>query len=284
MSLFKNFLSQIGRRFGSAPQGTFRRSARNFLLLMTVLPFLACLSLQRAVTVHTIGDSTMADKKAEVYPETGWGQALPAFFNRKVTVRNYAVNGRSTKSFIAEGRWQTVLDNLKPGDYVFIQFGHNDQKIQDPVRYATPFDGYQRNLERFVHEAREKQAIPILFTPIVRRKFDPSGKLIDTHGDYPAAVKQVAAGMQVPLIDLQQKTAELVQSLGDEPSKKIYLWTGPTEKFPKERNDDTHLSVEGAAAVARLAVAELQRQKLPLAKYVIKKKVTHHLKDHIQNK
>jgi lysophospholipase L1-like esterase len=224
-------------------------------------------SSENRITVFTIGDSTMANKKAEVAPETGWCQAFPAFVDQTVEIKNRAVNGRSTKSFISEGRWTAVLDSLKPGDYVFIQFGHNDEKIQDTTRYAEPFTSYRKNLERFVCETREKGATPILFTPIVRRKFE-NGFLTDTHGKYPLVVRQVAAEMNVPLVDLQLLTAGAVTALGDEASKKIYLWTSPTDKFLKERKDDTHLNVDGANLVAKLAVQQLILLDNSLAKHI----------------
>jgi lysophospholipase L1-like esterase len=214
------------------------------------------ISSAQNITVFTIGDSTMANKKAEVAPETGWCQAFPSFVDASVEVRNRAVNGRSTKSFISEGRWKAVLDSLKAGDYVFIQFGHNDAKIQDSTRYAEPFTTYRENLERFVRETREKGATPVLFTPIVRRKFE-NGFLADTHGNYPLVVRKVCVEQNVPLIDLQLLTAGAVTAIGEEESKKIYLWTPPTEKFTKERKDDTHLSVEGARLVAKLAAQQL---------------------------
>jgi len=213
-------------------------------------------SSENKITVFTIGDSTMADKKAEVAPETGWCQAFPAFVDQSVVIKNRAVNGRSSKSFITEGRWKAVRDSLKPGDYVLIQFGHNDQKIQDTARYAEPFTTYRSNLASFVKETREKGATPILFTSIVRRKFE-NGFLIDTHGNYPEVVRQLATEMNVPLVDLQLLTAGAVTALGEEASKKIYLWTPPTDKFPQGRKDDTHLCVEGANLVAKLAAQQL---------------------------
>ncbi|MBV5349218.1 rhamnogalacturonan acetylesterase, partial [bacterium] len=194
------------------------------------------------ITVFTIGDSTMANKKAEVTPETGWCQVFSAFVDQTVEIKNRAVNGRSTKSFITEGRWKSILDSLQAGDYVFIQFGHNDEKIQDSTRYTEPFTSYRKNLERFVHETREKGANPILFTSIVRRKFE-NGLLTDTHGNYPVVVRQVALEMNVPMVDLQLLTAGAVTALGDEASKSIYLWTPPSDKFPEGRKDDTHLRV-----------------------------------------
>ena len=221
----------------------------------------------KRITVFTIGDSTMANKKAEVAPETGWGQAFPAFVDETVVIKNRAVNGRSTKSFITEGRWKAVLDSLQAGDYVFIQFGHNDEKIQDSTRYTEPFTSYRKNLERFVRETREKGANPILFTSIVRRKFE-NGFLTDTHGNYPVVVKQVAAEMNVPMVDLQLLTAGAVTALGDEASKSIYLWTPPTDKFPEGRKDDTHLRFDGATLVAKLAAQQLIFLDNSLAKWI----------------
>lgn len=219
------------------------------------------------LTIFTIGDSTMANKKADVAPETGWCQAFPAFVDQNVEIKNRAVNGRSTKSFIVEGRWKAVLDSLKAGDYVFIQFGHNDQKIQDSTRYTEPFTAYRENLERFVRETRDRAAIPILFTPIVRRKFK-DGFLVDTHGDYPLVVRQLAANLKVPLIDLQLLTAGAVTALGDKASRSIYLWTDATDKFPQGRKDDTHLNLEGATLEARLAAQQLMLLDRSLVKHV----------------
>jgi len=239
------------------------------LFTLTIIIFAFCRQVEKPFAIYTIGDSTMANKVAEVKPETGWGQVLPEFFDSLVTIRNHAVNGRSTKSFIDEGRWQSVLDILKPGDYVFIQFGHNDQKVQDSTRYTIPFGTYSENLKRFVLESRKKGATPVLFTSIVRRKFGDNGKLSDTHGDYPVATRNVAAELKVPLIDLQKLTEDWINSLGDEPSKAKYLWTEPSEKFPEGRKDDTHLSREGAMQVAQLAMDEAKNQNLAFAKHII---------------
>jgi lysophospholipase L1-like esterase len=209
----------------------------------------------------------MANKKAEVYPETGWGQVFQDYFDASVKVANHAVNGRSTKSFLTEGRWKVVLDSLKRGDFVFIQFGHNDEKIDKPLLYTDPQTTYQQNLEKYITETRKKGATPILLTPIVRRKFDAAGKLVDTHGKYPEAVRELASRLKVKFIDMQVLTFNWVQPMGDEPSKKIYLWTPPDQKFPEGRKDDTHLSVEGAKAFAGLVANEVAKMKVSLAKH-----------------
>lgn len=244
-------------------------SRKVFIFLLILTLFDACRA-PRPFTIYTIGDSTMADKKPEVNPETGWCQHLADFFDEQVTVKNHAVNGRSSKSFIDEGRWQTVRDSLQPGDVVFIQFGHNDQKQYDSTRYTTPFGTYSGNLERFVAETRERGATPVLFTSIVRRKFGDDGKLIDTHGDYPEAMRRVAAKFNVPLIDLQQLTEKRVNELGDEPSKAMYLWTAPNDRFPEGRKDDTHLSEHGAEMVAKLALEACKKQHLEFTKHLKK--------------
>lgn len=244
---------------------------RTTFILILALAVFTCCQNNEPFTIYTIGDSTMANKKPEVYPETGWCQVLNQFFDETVTVRNHAVNGRSSKSFIDEGRWQTVLDSLKPGDYVFIQFGHNDQKDYDSTRYTTPFGTYTSNLEKFVNETRQKGATPILFTSIVRRKFGDNGLLTDTHGDYPAATRQIAKKLNVPLIDLKKITEKWVNELGDEPSKAMFLWTEPNDQFPEGRKDDTHLCENGAKEIARLATEECKKQNLAFAKHLIKK-------------
>jgi lysophospholipase L1-like esterase len=240
------------------------------LLFLLLLAGTGSIASAQQITVFTIGDSTMANKKVDPSGETGWCQVLPEFLTQEVEVRNRAMNGRSSKSFINEGRWKAILDSLKAGDYVFIQFGHNDEKIQDSTRYAEPFTTYRKNLERFVHETREKGATPILFTSIVRRKFE-DGFLTDTHGNYPVATKMVANELNVPLVDLQMLTAGAVTALGEESSKRIYLWTPPLEKFPEGKKDDTHLSRYGAMLVAKLAMQQLILLDNSLAKRIIRR-------------
>jgi lysophospholipase L1-like esterase len=229
---------------------------RVWICLGVVLLFQACTSERVPITIYTIGDSTMADKKPEVYPETGWGQVLEDYFDETVSVENHAKNGRSSKSFIDEGRWQVVLDSLETGDVVFIQFGHNDQKQYDSTRYTTPFGTYINNLEMFVMDSRAKGATPILFTSIVRRKFGADGSLLDTHGDYPAAVRLLAERTEVKLIDLQKITEERISSMGDEASKEMYVWAAPSENYPEGRKDDTHLSEKGAHHIAKRVLEE----------------------------
>jgi len=222
------------------------------------------------VTIYLIGDSTMADKPLEGNPERGWGQALPFFFDGGASVSNHAMNGRSSKSFIDEGRWTAVLAQLKAKDYVFIQFGHNDEKQEDPARYTDPQSTFQRNLERFVTEVRGKDATPVLLTPVMRRRFDKEGYFYDTHGKYPDAVRQAAREQKTALIDLHALTEKLIVKLGEDGSKKLFLWIPPGQYMacPDGRQDDTHFSAFGATEVARLVTDEIRRQEIPIRQYL----------------
>lgn len=220
--------------------------------------------------IFLIGDSTMANKPLEDNPERGWGQLLPTFFSDSVAIRNHAVNGRSTKSFIDEGRWETVLKEMRSGDWVLIQFGHNDEKSEDPSRYAAPHDAYRKNLTRFVSEARERGAHSVLITPVMRRRFDQDGKFFDTHGEYPDAVRATAKELGVPLIDLHQSTRQLIEQHGAEGSKKLFLWIAPGEykSLPNGKQDDTHFSEYGAREVASLVVKAIRELKLEPARFL----------------
>jgi DNA sulfur modification protein DndE len=185
-------------------------------------------------------------------------------------VKNYAVNGRSTKSFIKEGRWDSVMKYLQKDDYVFIQFGHNDEKIEDSTRYAAPNGLYRENLARFIKDARSKGANPILVTPVMRRKFDDKGKFTDTHGEYPGAVRTVAKELNVPLIDLHTSSQALIEQHGVEGSKKLFLWMDAKhfKAAPDGKKDDTHFSEYGASQMASLVCAEIKQKNLPFAKYL----------------
>lgn len=226
-----------------------------------------------SLKIVMIGNSTMADKAyTSENPEKGWGQILPLYFNKNVTVENYARNGRSTKSFIDEGLWDTVLQKLTSGCYLIIEFGHNDAKQEDPKRYANAFTAYRQNLERFINECRQKGAVPVLATPINRRMFDSLGNFVDTHGGYPAVVRDVALQMHVPLLDLHKKSRELFTRLGAEGSKKLFVWTEPGEynRFPDGKKDDTHFNANGAFRICDLAVEEIQTNVKELVPYLKK--------------
>lgn len=221
------------------------------------------------VRIFTIGDSTMADKPLMDNPERGWGQMLPLYVERNVEIHNHAANGRSTKTFIEEGRWQKVLDELRPGDFVIIQFGHNDAKVNSE-RYTDPFTTYKGNLAKYVTESRAKGATPILATPIDRRRFDDEGHFRDSHGDYPPACRQAAQENDVPLLEMQKLSEDLIVRHGVEGSKRLFLHVEPGiyDKFPKGKEDNTHFGAYGASRFAELAVQEMRRLDLPFAKYL----------------
>ncbi|SHH75671.1 rhamnogalacturonan acetylesterase [Flavobacterium defluvii] len=227
-------------------------------------------------TLYTIGDSTMADKKdPDRNPEHGWAQVLQPFFTDNIIVVNKAVNGRSTKSFINEKRWDSIYSKLKKGDYVFIQFGHNDEKIEDSIRYTNPHTTYRYNLIRFVKESREKGAVPVLLTSIARRNFNNKGVLVSTHGDYTLETRLVAQEYKVPFIDLEYYTELLEQSYGPEKSKQLHLHfkAGENLYYDKDKADDTHLSLKGATEIAEIFIRQLklvENPSLNKLKYEIK--------------
>lgn len=233
------------------------------------------------VTIFMIGDSTMANKKMDGgNPERGWGMVLPGFFSEDVQIDNHAANGRSSKSFISEGRWEKVISKVKKGDYVFIQFGHNDEKA-DSTRHTDPGTTFDDNLRRFVNETRAKGGIPVLFNSIVRRNFvQPKDAsiakdirrtiLFDTHGAYLDSPRNVAKELGVTFIDLNRITHDLVQGLGPVESKKLFMFVEPNRvpAFPKGREDNTHLNIYGARTVAGLAVEAIGKEIPELAKYI----------------
>ncbi|WP_416864334.1 MAG: rhamnogalacturonan acetylesterase [Imperialibacter sp.] len=220
---------------------------------------LAFLSLKSAdkVNIWLIGDSTMAPKSAKAYPELGWGEGLADYVTNKAEVHNHAVNGRSSLSFINEGRWQAVYNSLQKGDYVIIQFGHNDEKT-DSTRHTEPFGSFKQNIQKFIDEARKKGATPIVCSSIVRRHFDAEGNLKDTHGDYITGASQIARETNTAYVNMEALTRKLVSGMGPEKSKDIFLFTD-------SKQDSTHLNVAGAGIVAGLFVEEAKAQRLPIA-------------------
>lgn len=242
-----------------------------FLFLLAGFLLGAMLISPEKITIYLIGDSTCADKPLDDNPERGWGQLFTNFLNDDIIVDNHAKNGRSTKSFIDQGLWKTVYDKLKPGDYVFIQFGHNDQKITDTLRYAEAHTGYKKNLIFYVEQAKLKGAFPVLLTPVNRRKYDDQGKFIDQHGDYPVVVREVAKELNVPLIDVHAKSLDLFSRLGPEQSKKNFIMSVPPKTYkslPEGKEDNTHFTRRGAIEVAKLVVDGMKELNLPIVKYL----------------
>ncbi len=216
---------------------------------------------KRPVTLFMVGDSTMADKEElEASPERGWGQLFPTFLQGNIVLQNHARNGRSTKSFIAQGRWNEVMNRAQKGDIVIIQFGHNDAKQSDSLRYA-PVDQYEENLMFMIKQAQKKKMHVILCTSICRRKFNKVGQFVENHhGAYTEAARRVARRMDVPLLDLEKSTALWLKGLGDEASKAYFMNVAPGEctKFPDGKVDNTHLRENGALVVAKMAAEQIK--------------------------
>ena len=193
----------------------YKTTMKKLLLIIPLAVLLLSASQPQKKTIFMIGDSTMANKEASKFPETGWGQVLSAFVDTsRAVIDNHARNGRSTKSFINEGLWTTVEQRIMPGDYVFIQFGHNDEKINKAAVYARAETTYKLNLKKFIDETRAKGGIPVLFTSIVRRDFMDNGKLRDTHKEYIDAVKEVAVEMNVPNKSTSTSHPRNIQTMG----------------------------------------------------------------------
>jgi len=235
------------------------------LLLARAGLLLALASLTQPLTLWLAGDSTMAQKQPDKRPETGWGEALqPCFDSAAVRVANRAMNGRSTRSFVAEGRWKAIVDSMKAGDYVFIQFGHNDEKV-GTANYSSPED-YRRNLVRFVDDVRSRGGHPVLFTPVIRRRFE-GARLVDTHGAYPDAARAAAKEANVPLVDMTRASAALVEPMGPDSSRALWLHLEPgaNPNYPAGVRDDTHFSPVGAQRMAGLAIDAMRALRLDLA-------------------
>ncbi len=225
---------------------------------------------KKRLKIFLAGDSTMSVKEIRAYPETGWGMPFVFFWDSTVTVDNRAKNGRSTRTFISEGLWNKLVSDIKEGDYVFIQFGHNDESKEKADRYTTPQE-FRANLANFVAETRKKKAIPVLLSPVSRRKFDKDNKAVFTHGEYPAIVKQLAAEQQVVFIDLDTMSLELYQQLGPEASRLLFLQLQPGEhpNYPEGKTDNTHFSELGARLVAQLVLKEIRLQLPELASRIV---------------
>ena len=225
---------------------------------------------QTKIKVWLIGDSTMSIKDVKAYPETGWGMPFKNFFDSSVTVDNRAKNGRSTKTFLSEGLWKPVVENLSEGDYVLIQFGHNDE-VKTKASYSTESE-FTANLTRYVLESRSKKAVPVLITPVARRKFDSLGHIVSTHEVYAELVRRVASDLHVPLIDLDKKSQALLQQMGPETSKFLFNYLEPGEhpNYPDGKMDDTHFSELGARKMAEIVLAEIRFMKLDLADRIVR--------------
>lgn len=243
---------------------------RKLILLPVILLFAGfILPEKKKIRILMAGDSTMAIKEARYYPETGWGMPFVYFWDSTVTVINKAKNGRSTSSFRKEGLWKQLLDEAQEGDYVFIQFGHNDE-VPTKKTYTTETE-FSSNLEQYVAEARNKKTIPVLLTPVARRKFDTAGTIEGTHDVYAQIVRNVAADKNVLLIDLDKTSQALYQQFGVEHSKLLFMHLKPGEhpNYPDGKEDNTHFSELGARLIAQLVLKDLRQLNTDLNERII---------------
>jgi lysophospholipase L1-like esterase len=240
--------------------------------VFTLMAF--ALPAKKKVRVYLIGDSTMCLYEPQRGPITGWGMPFATFFDSSVVIDNRAKGGRSTRTFLGENLWQPVADSLQEGDYVLIQFGHNDEAKEEKYkdRY-TPVPDYKTNLVKFITEARAKKANPVLITPVSRMRFK-DGVAQETHADYTAAVYEVAKGYNVPLIDLDKKSRELYQQMGEDNTKLLFMQLAPGEhpSYPEGQKDNTHFNEYGARRIAELVLAGLRENKVELVHRVVNSK------------
>jgi lysophospholipase L1-like esterase len=226
--------------------------------------------IEKKVRIFLAGDSTVAYKDKIIYPEAGWGQKLINFFNTDVKVFNHAMNGRSSKSFIAEDRLRPILEEIDKGDFLFIQFGHNDEKTDD--RGTDASTTYKENLMQYIIGARNREAFPVLITPVSRRTFAEDGTVTNSHEAYYHAMVQLAKAENVPLIDLCMKSKALYETLGPEKSKELFVWIEPGmyKNFPDGKQDNTHFQHAGAEKIARLVAEEILAKNIKPLSTIIK--------------
>ena len=234
-------------------------------------PALASVRIEPApagvTTVFLCGDSTVVDQDIE--PWASWGQMFPWFFDTQVAVANYAESGERADTFIGAGRLRKILSVLQPGDYVFVEFGHNDMKLKGPGKGGYYF--FATQLKTFADEIRAKGGIPVFVSPTHRRNFDADGHIIETHEDYPAAMEWVAGREGVTFLDLHRQTAVFYEAMGEEASKGAFVHykAGSFEGMPNDVEDNTHFNTYGAFELAKCVVALLQVSGLPLARHII---------------
>ncbi|URZ16537.1 rhamnogalacturonan acetylesterase [Clostridium felsineum] len=217
-------------------------------------------SITKTISIFLAGDSTVANYPANEAPMAGWGQLIGKYFKENIIIRNYALPGRSSKSFIDEGVLDKILKEIKENDYLLIQFGHNDEKKYDPSRYSNPDNSYKEYLKQYINGARQHGAIPILITPVSRRTFDKNNNIECSHGKYPDSMKDLANTEQVTLIDLTRISKNYFESLGAEKTKNIFLHLKPGENknYINGVNDNTHFHENGANEIGHLIVKELK--------------------------
>lgn len=243
------------------------------LLLVGVLLCSFAFPPGKKIKVYLIGDSTMCLYEPQRAPITGWGMPFATFFDTSVVIDNRAKGGRSTRTFIGENRWQPIADSLQAGDYVLMQFGHNDEAKEEKYkdRYTSVPD-YKINLVKFITDSRSKGAQPVLITPVTRMRFDSKGNVVETHVEYTGAVYEIAKQYKVPIIDLDKASRDLLQQFGPENAKLLFMQLAPGEHpyYPEGQKDNTHFNEFGARKIAQIVLQEIRALKLGLADHIRK--------------
>ncbi|HIW31950.1 MAG TPA: hypothetical protein IAA29_04100, partial [Candidatus Paenibacillus intestinavium] len=224
-----------------------------------------------ATTIYMAGDSTMQSYSEMFAPQQGWGEKFNRYFSSEVVVKNHAIGGRSSKSFLVDGRLDNILQEIKPGDFFFISFGHNDASAGIPDRYASPND-YKMYLKRYIDGAKQRGATPILLTPVGRRDFNLKTQQFNvSFTDYVNAAIEVAEQNDVQLIDLSRISVAFYNQVGLASTERLFLFTDPGEypRYPNGVSDSTHFSMLGAQAIAKLVAETVEVMELPISQYVI---------------
>ncbi|MGM9478792.1 rhamnogalacturonan acetylesterase [Pedobacter sp. GSP4] len=233
----------------------------------TALQAIEITKVENQITVFLAGNSTVVNQDDE--PWASWGQMIPRFFKPGVAIANHAESGLTLGSFLGSKRLAKILSVMKPGDYLFIEFGHNDQKDKGPNDGA--YKSYTERLKTFISEVKQKGGIPVVVTSTSRRSFGSEGKIVNSLGDFPDAARKVAAEEKVALIDLNAMTTTLFNALGEEPSKKVFVHY-PANSYPgqdKALADNTHFNPYGAYEIAQCIILGIKEQKLGIAKYLV---------------
>ncbi len=245
------------------------------LLIIGMIAGMAFLVPPKKIKVYMIGDSTMCNYPVRQLPVTGWGMPFANYFDSTVVIDNRAKGGRSTRTFLEEKRWQPIADSLDAGDYVFIQFGHNDEakEPQYADRYTAVPD-YKTNLIKFITDTRAKNAVPVLVTPVSRRSFDKDGHAKETHTEYTRAVFEVGEQYHVNVIDLDKESRQLYQQMGPVNTKLLFMELDSAEhpNYPVGRHDGTHFNEYGARKIAEIVLNDIKAQHLELADRIVKGK------------
>ena len=243
--------------------------ARKFYALLFALIALFAGQALAAPVVYLAGDSTVMTNGSNTYPQMGWGGRIPALFTAGVSFNNRAVGGRSSKSFVDEGRLSAILSVIKPGDYLFVQFGHNDG-YSDPSLHTDPYTTYKTYLAMYIDLSRQYGAIPVLVTPMGRRRYDSSGRFLNDFLDRSTAMKQLALEKSVPLIDLNAKSIAFYNGIGVAATTDVFNWleAGQYPNFPSGVHDITHFQDYGATQLARLVTQGIEENRLGLRAWI----------------